>query len=199
MSASPAVADLLLLRKLTERCPVAMLTTQGPGRGLASRPMVPLEMDAQGAFWFFTDWRHVELEHLGPANLSFADPERGPCVSISGRSEIHVDRARIARLRSRSTRLPDAQGQGAWNLALLKFVSLSAEVWEMPREHLQRMSDLSESQQAARFIRFAAAAGVQPVAPRVPATTAFGRLLARAAMGWPRPARGLERLARAAA
>ena len=76
MSANPAVADLLLLRKLTERCPLAMLTTQGPAQGLASRPMVPLEMDAQGAFWFFTDWRHVELEHLGPACLAFVDPLR---------------------------------------------------------------------------------------------------------------------------
>jgi len=191
----PSAADLLHLRKLTDRCPVAMLTTLGCDRNLVSRPMVPLEMDAQGSFWFFTDWRHVEIDHLGSANLSFADPVRGPCVSITGRSEIHVDRARIARLRSRSTRLPDAQGEGAWNLALLKFVSLHAEVWDMPREHVRRMSDLSESQKAARFIRFAATTQ-RPAQPhRAPTHTAFGTLMARAAFAWTRQGRDLARAA----
>ncbi len=161
---------------------MAMLTTRGSDGSLLSRPMAPLEMDAQGAFWFFTDWRHVELDHLGDANLSFSDPAHGPCVSISGRSEIHVDRERIARLRSRSNRLADARGEEGWNLALLKFVSVRADVWDMPREHILRMSDLSESVRAARFIRVGAAAAPAPVqAPELP-TTAFGKLVAKAAM-----------------
>ena len=106
---------------------------------MLSRPMTPLEMDACGSFWFFTDWRHVELEDLGPANLVFTNPKTSGCVSISGRCEIHVDRLRIERLRRLSARLPDAEAADARNLTLLKFVSVSAEVWDASHETMQRI------------------------------------------------------------
>lgn len=72
-----------------------MLTTLEADGALASRPMTELEMDAQGALWFFTDVQSSKVDHLRAVNLSFTDRDQGVYVSLSGHGEIDTDRARI--------------------------------------------------------------------------------------------------------
>ena len=50
--------------------------------------MTALEMNAQGALWFFTDVQSSKVDYLRAVNLSFTDRDQGVYVSLSGRDEI---------------------------------------------------------------------------------------------------------------
>ncbi len=90
--------ELIQLGKLLADLSVAMLATSEPDGTLTSRPMSALEMDSQGAIWFFTDSRSSKVEQLAKINLSFADPDNACYVSLAGRGEIIVDHAKNERL-----------------------------------------------------------------------------------------------------
>lgn len=175
--------EFMQLRALTQRCGFVMLTNLDAEGHMVSRPMTPLEVDAFGSFWFFTDWRQVSLEDLGPANLVFSDAKSGACVSVSGRCEIQVDRARIERLRSHSARLPDAEAADARNLALLKFVSARVEFWDASSDAMRRMFDHAESVRSARVIQLRPwlKRRVTPASGRPSAATAFSQIQEQAA------------------
>ena len=100
--ATQTSAELTHVAKLVENIPVAMLTTSDDDGALASRPMTALEMDAQGALWFFTDVQSSKVDHLRAVNLSFTDRDQGAYVSLSGHGEIDTDRAHIHSLWSAS-------------------------------------------------------------------------------------------------
>lgn len=123
---------------LIEDIPTAMLTTVETDGTLASRPMATLQMDAHGAMWFFTDVRSSKVEHLGVANLSFADASSGTYVSLSGRGEISTDRSRIERLWTPFAKPWFPDGTGSPNLALLKFVPDTADYWDAPNSKMVR-------------------------------------------------------------
>ena len=91
-------AELTHVAKLIEDIPIAMLTTLDADGALASRPMTTLEMDAQGALWFFTDLQSSKVDRLRAINLSFVDRDQSAYVSLSGHGEIDTDRARIQSL-----------------------------------------------------------------------------------------------------
>ncbi len=150
--AHPPFSELARLRQLTQPFGVAMLTNQDADGGLVSRPVSPLELDEHGAFWFFADWRYVTLDHLGAANLTFMDTQRGTFVAIAGRSEIHADRARIERLSAQRRAGPLPEEPGYTNVALLKFVSVRAEFWDAPRDKMVRMFDIGERMLPAKSI-----------------------------------------------
>ena len=75
-----------------------MLTILDDSGALASRPMTALEMDAQGALWFFTDVQSSKVENLLAVNFSFTDRDQGAYVSLSVYGEIDTDRGRIQSL-----------------------------------------------------------------------------------------------------
>ena len=52
---------------LIQQIPVAMLTIVDADGNLVSRPMSPMEVDRNGALWFFIDLRHAKVEHMGAA------------------------------------------------------------------------------------------------------------------------------------
>jgi len=80
-------SDLTLLSEMIEEITVAMLTNVNEHGALTSRPMTPLEMDSEGALWFFIDRTSVpKVERLSEANLSFSDEERFMCHSQAGAS-----------------------------------------------------------------------------------------------------------------
>ena len=130
---------------LIEQIPVAMLTNIDADGNLVSRPMSPMEMDRNGALWFFIDLRHAKVEHMGAANLSFADANRATFVSMSGRGQIHMDRARIAQLWTPLVRPWFPDGADSEHLALLKFVPDAAEYWDAPHSKMMRMVALAAS------------------------------------------------------
>ncbi len=139
MKISPQTsAELIHLAKLIEDIPIAMLTTQEADGALSSCPMAALEMDAQGAVWFFTDLRSSKVEWLRVVNLSFTDSARGAYVSLSGRGEIDTDRGRIHRLWTVLAKPWFPDGPDSSHLALLKFVPDTAQYWDGPSSKMVR-------------------------------------------------------------
>ena len=131
--------------KLIEDMPIAMLTTTDADGALASRPMSTLEMDAQGALWFFTDLHSSKVDHLRAVNLSFVDRDRSAYVSLSGHGEIDTDRGRIQSLWSVMAKPWFPDGPESSNLALLKFVPDSADYWDGPSSKMVRAFGLVAS------------------------------------------------------
>lgn len=133
-----STAPLAHVAKLIEDIPIAMLANMDADGALASRPMAVLEMDANGALWFFTDLRSSKVEHLRVVNLSFTDIAHGNYVSLSGRGEIDTDRGRIERLWTAFAKPWFPDGPDSPNLALLKFVPDTADYWDGPNSRMVR-------------------------------------------------------------
>lgn len=140
-----AKPELSHICELIESIPVAMLTTFDNHGALVSQPMVPLEIDANGALWFFTDLRSEKIEHLQVVNLSFSDTERATYVSISGRGEIHDDREELERLWTPMARPWFPDGVESTHLGLLKIVPHEAEYWDVPHGRMVRMVAMAAS------------------------------------------------------
>ena len=122
-----------------------MLTTIESDGALASRPMAPLEMDANGALWFFTDMRSSKVDHIQVANLTFTDTGRGTYVSLSGSGEIDNDRGRIERLWTPMAKPWFLDGPASTALALVKFVPNVADYWDASNSRMVRAFSLIAS------------------------------------------------------
>jgi general stress protein 26 len=144
--------ELGKLSKLIENMSVAMLTQMDGTGALVSRPMAPLEMDASGAIWFFTDMRSAKVEHLSAVNLGFADADRATYVSLSGSGELHAGKARIDQLWTAFARPWFPDGPESEHLALLKFVPGQAEYWDAPNSKMVRMFAMAASVAAGKPI-----------------------------------------------
>ncbi len=131
--------DLQHVAQLIEDIPTAMMTTVEADGALASRPMAALEMDVDGALWFFIDLRSSKVEHLRVVNLSFTDIAAGTYVSLSGRGEIDTDRGRMERLWTPFAKPWFPDGPDAPTLALLKFVPDAADYWDGPKSGMVRV------------------------------------------------------------
>ena len=132
--------ELAHVAHLIENIPIAMLTHLQADGSLASRPMSPIEMDAQGAMWFFVDVNTEQAELLRVLNLSFSDIGHGTYVSLSGAGEIDIDvgRAHIQHLWTPMARPWFPDGPDSESLALLKFVPESADYWDAPHSRMAR-------------------------------------------------------------
>ena len=133
------------LGALLENMPVAMLTTIGDDGALVSCPMEALEMDRDGALWFFTDLRLDLAERLRAINLSFVDDTRGNYVSLSGRGEIVKDGARVERLWTMFDKASFPEGPESRHLALLRFIPAKGEFWDAPNSRAVRLLALAAS------------------------------------------------------
>jgi general stress protein 26 len=129
---SQSCKELTRLSKLIEAIPAAaMLTSLDFGGALMSKPITPLEMDGDGAIWFFIDLRSCGISHLCMTNLNFHHDLSGTYLSISGCCEINKNHAHIERLWTDSAKFWFPDGPQAINLVLLKFVPYSAEFWDV--------------------------------------------------------------------
>lgn len=134
-----ATAELSKLGELIEDMPVAMLTTQDASGDLVSRPMTALEMDPQGALWFFTDLRSTKLAQLRAVNLAFTDSGRSSYVSLCGSGHTVTDAAHIQALWTPFAKPWFPDGPASPNLALLKFVPAAAEYWDASSSRMVRL------------------------------------------------------------
>lgn len=137
--------DLVRLGELIADMPMAMLTSTGDHGALVSCPMEALEMDGDGALWFFIDLRSDLGERMRAINLSFVDDARGTYVSLSGRGEIAKDAQRVGRLWSMFDRASFPEGPDSHHLALLKVVPEKAEYWDAPNSRTVRLLALAAS------------------------------------------------------
>lgn len=139
MKTSPqASAELTHVAKLIDDIPTAMLITIEADGALAGRPMAVLEMDAQGALWFYTDLRSSKVEHLREVCLSFTDAAQATYVSLSGHGEIDTDIEHITRLWTHAAKPWFPDGPESTNLALLKFVPNTVDYWDGPKSKMVR-------------------------------------------------------------
>lgn len=138
-------AERTQLSHLVENMRVAMLTSPDDSGALQSRPMSPLLLDAEGAFWFFTDLRSTKSEHLRQINLSFVDPANSTYVSVAGRGQLSRDLTQIKALWTANARPWFPDGPESTNLALLKIIPEMAEYWDAPDSRMVRMFALAAS------------------------------------------------------
>ena len=136
--ATQTSAQLAHVCKLIENIPVAMMTNLDEDGALASRPMTTLEMDTQGALWFFTDLQSAKVDHLRVVNLSYTDKDHGAYVSLSGHGEIDTDRLRIKSLWTVLAKPWFPDGPDSSNLVLLKFIPDRADYWDGPSSKMVR-------------------------------------------------------------
>lgn len=137
--------EQIKLGELVEDMTVAMLTVSNDEGLLDSKPMSPLEMDSEGAVWFFTEHDSSKTSYLSTANLSFSNPSDGTYVSLSGRGEIHKNKDDIHRLWTMMAKPWFPEGPDSPNLALLKFIPTSAEYWDAPHSKTVRLFSLAAS------------------------------------------------------
>lgn len=146
-------ADLNKLGELIKDISVPMLTQRDSSGRIVSKPMSLLEMDAEGAMWFFTDQRLTNSDEMASAaNLSFADHSNATYVSITGYGEIVYDHARIERLWTSFAKPWFLDGPDSPNLVLLKFIPNAAEYWDSPSSKMIRMFAVAASVVSGRII-----------------------------------------------
>lgn len=116
-----------------------MLTTPDEQGLLSSRPMMPLEMDVNGSLWFFTRPSGTKEAAGGHLNLSFAQPSDATYVSITGRSTLVYDRARIEELWSPMAKPWFPEGKDDPHLALLRVDVDTAEYWDSSSSRMVRL------------------------------------------------------------
>jgi len=131
--------------RLIQNLTITLMTTANREGGLTSRPMSPLLLDAYGDLWFFTDVRSEKTKHLDAINLGFIDSTRATYVSLSGHGILHNERSYIDRLWTPFAKPWFAEGPDSPNLALLKFVTRSAEYWNSAQSRMVSLLKMPEN------------------------------------------------------
>ena len=155
-------SDLGQLARLIEGIDVAMLTRTAADGTLLSRPMAPLEMDADGALWFFTDARTESTLPQAAVNLAFCNDARAIYVSVAGRASLVHDREHIHALWTPLGRPWFPEGPHAEPLALLKVEPDVVDYWDAPHSKLLRLMAVAAAA-VADLPRPAAAPPREPV------------------------------------
>lgn len=140
------------LAELIEDFDIAMLTFISAEGALISQPMGPIELDAEGNLWFFTDSHSEKVQHLDELNVAFSGESDGTYVSLSGSGELVNDHARKEELWSPFVKPWFPDGPDSPNLALLKFVPHTAEYWDAPHSRVVRLFAMAASIVASKPI-----------------------------------------------
>ncbi len=133
MSAYDHSSQIADLKSKIKSIRFAMFTTIDEHGHLVSRPMTNQEMDSEGNLWFFTSsetdlWENIAAQPQ--VNLSFSEPEDSVYVSISGRAERVVDRAKIKEMWNPAVQAWFPAGPDDPHAMLVRVVSDSAEYWD---------------------------------------------------------------------
>ena len=133
MSAYDHSSQIAELKSKIKSIRFAMFTTIDAQGHLISRPMTNQEMDAEGNLWFFTSsetdlWENIAVH--SQVNLSFAEPADNVYVSISGRAERVVERAKIKEMWNPAVQAWFPHGPDDPHAMLVRVVSDSAEYWD---------------------------------------------------------------------
>ena len=111
---------------------VAMLTSVEPSGKLRSRPMYTLQMDRNGALWFFTPIDSLklgEIEKNNQVNLSYVDIHSHTYISITGAATVIFDEGLKDQFRESLHEDWFPNSSKSPELCLLKIQIEHAEVW----------------------------------------------------------------------
>ena len=125
---------------MIEALAVGMLTTEEENGGLRSRPMTTQRAE-KGVLWFF---RGKELENAkknAQVNVSYADPDDGVTVSVSGAARTFRDPAKARELWSSDARRWFTEGPDDPRLMILKVEIMQAEYWDVDKRAMIRLLD----------------------------------------------------------
>lgn len=114
---------------------IAMLTTQGEGGKLHSRPMQTQTMEFDGDIYFFTyddSAKAKEIQASPQVGLSYSNPKSQDYVSITGRAEISHDKEKMRELWQPPLKAWFPQELETPGIALIKVEATEAEIWDAP-------------------------------------------------------------------
>jgi general stress protein 26 len=140
------------LGELIENYNISMLTFIDDNGVLISQPMGAIEMDINGAIWFFTDVASEKIKHLDALNLAFSGESDGVYVSLSGYGELELSESRKKELWTSFVQPWFPDGPTSPQLGLLKFVPYTAEYWDAPHSKVVRLFSMAASILASRPI-----------------------------------------------
>jgi general stress protein 26 len=129
------------LREMLEDIDFCMMTTIDGGH-LRCRPMSTQAAEFDGDVWFFTrDDSHKveEIERDDRVCLGYSKPDDQTYVSVSGRSEITKDRAKMEELWNPILKAWFPEGLDDPHICLMKVTIEHAEYWESPSGKLVQL------------------------------------------------------------
>jgi general stress protein 26 len=135
------------LRDLIKDVKFAMLTTRAVDGTLTSRPMTTLQTEFDGTLWFMLaadSLKAMDVEQRPKVNLSYAQPEEGRYVCVSGTAEVVRHRTKARELWNPLFETWFPAGPEDPNLALLRVDIASADYWESPHGDPQRLYEAME-------------------------------------------------------
>jgi general stress protein 26 len=127
--------DFAKLGQLIRDIRVALLTTIDRDGHFHTRPVQTLQVDADHALWFFTDWSSPkvnELQHDVRVSLGYADPAKNVYCAVSGPGNLFRDVQKAKQLWSIEQRAYYPDGPEDERLALLRVQIERAEYWIAP-------------------------------------------------------------------
>ena len=130
------------LRDLLMSIEYAMFTTRSRNGELISRPLQTLQVDDDGAIWFFTSAASSKVDDVGcdaRVNLAYAAPARKAFVAVTGTAQLVVDRAKIAELWKPAQTIFFPLGRDDPTLVLLKVTPDTARWWDGRESMLGRL------------------------------------------------------------
>ena len=148
MSAYDHTSQVAELKSKIKAIRFAMFTTVDADAKLVSVPMTNQEMDADGNLWFFTSTESELWENIvahPEVNLSFAEPNDSVYVSISGRAERVVDRARIHAMWNPAVQAWFPHGPDDPHAMLVRVVSNTAEYWDSNASTMVQMFNMAKA------------------------------------------------------
>lgn len=132
---------------------IAMLSSFLPSGELDIKPMVLLEVDADGSCWFFCESAPGDAAakaRYARVSLSFSDEVESTFIAIAGRGELLHDRERKRALWTSASRPWFPAGPDSPRLALLKVTPERTEYWDAPDSRTARGAAMAEALSAYR-------------------------------------------------
>jgi len=133
---SPSLTgDFAKLGQLIRDIGIALLTTVDRDGHFHTRPVQTLQVEADQALWFFTDWSSSKVEELHRdmrVSVGYADPTRNMYVAVSGSGNLFRDSEKAKQLWSIEQRAYYPEGPEDERLALLRVQIERAEYWIAP-------------------------------------------------------------------
>jgi general stress protein 26 len=127
--------DFARLGQLIRDIGIALLTTVDRDGRFHTRPVQTLQVEADQALWFFTDWSSAkvdELHHDMRVSVGYADPTKNLYAVVSGVGHVFRDIEKAKQLWSIEQRAYYPEGPEDERLALLRVQVERAEYWIAP-------------------------------------------------------------------
>jgi general stress protein 26 len=136
------------LQSLIKDVSICMFATQDADGTFSSRPMTTIQVDENGAIWFFTNENSGKVEDQREDNivyLIYSNPSSQTYIHIHGRSSVITDRQKIRELWKPMMLAWYPEGANDPKLALLKVEPLQAKYWNSSSSNMVMIYNVLKS------------------------------------------------------